>query len=109
MDRFGQAHDIDRLARLVSADPDDGFDRKLMLANTADNVDRPHAVRFDRLLGKVFAVRNLLQCRSIDDNVHILHGRADILKSSNIPQPKFQAVQKIAIDHFIGRYLAVQV
>src|SRR5450759_4764904 len=57
------AHRVHRLARLVRRNSNNGLNWKIVLLNGADNVFGTLDVRSHRLIWKVFARRNLLQCR----------------------------------------------
>src|SRR5205807_647819 len=91
------------LTSLVGRDPDDHFNRQMMLADGPDDVFGPNDVCLHGLEWEVFARRNLLQGRRVENNVGVTqHGR-DAVEISYVSYAELEYLFKVVIDDFIRR------
>src|SRR5262245_14213659 len=80
--QLGGAVQIDRVDRLVRADPDDALDA--LVDGGVDDVLRPEHIGLDRLERVVLARGNLLHRGGVEDDVHPVHGALEALAIAHV-------------------------
>src|SRR5262249_19846606 len=99
------AHDIHRFTGFIGGNADDCVHREPLLPDSAHDILGALDIGADSLKGEIFAGRNLLEGRSVEDNISVPEDGADTVVIANVPNLKLQEPLEIMINDFIGSCL----